>query len=87
MPVAPFGGRGAWGVDIAWRSLAARAGFFHGRFGLFVLVATGAAVFIAALWRLLPHIIRMRPMRNANRASPAARESDNKTIEGDYPID
>lgn len=63
-------------------------GFFTDGLGFLCLWRPARLFFIAVLLEaLLPHIIRMRPMRSANRASPTARESDDKTIEGDYRID
>ena len=63
-------------------------GFFTDALGFLCLWRPARLFLIAALLEtILPHIIRMRPMRGANRASPAARDSDDKTIEGDYRID
>lgn len=66
-------------------------GFFTDGLGFLCLWRPARLFFIAALLEaLLPHIIRMRPMRGDTQdtqAAPDAPESDTKTIEGDYRID
>ena len=63
-------------------------GFFTDGFGFLCLWPPARRIFIAALLEaLLPHIIRLRPARSANQPSPAERQRDDKTIEGDYRID
>lgn len=63
-------------------------GFFTDGLGFLCLWRPARRVFIAVLLEaLLPHLVRIRPMRGASHASPVARESDDKTIEGDYRID
>jgi UPF0716 protein FxsA len=66
-------------------------GFFTDGLGFLCLWRPARRFFIAVLLEaLLPHIIRMRPMRPMRgdaQAAPDAPESDTKTIEGDYRID
>lgn len=66
-------------------------GFFTDGLGFLCLWRPARLFFIAALLEaLLPHIIRMRPMRPMRGDTPAAHDAtevDTKTIEGDYRID